>query len=187
MSDEHERKEQEQRSRAWYAVLGFGALTAGVAVIMRWMPDNPFYVPSEVPNTTRLNANQLTGAQAPMLSVRPSEMGSIGAGCRVSDVALVQNWLGPLRQTTLQCVGAYGDRARARGRRFAPDGWQARSPGDADGGDAGPAGCVVEFTFRDGRGARTAAWTVSDDRTAVTPANALAREISALTPGLRAR
>lgn len=178
------REEERKRAQVWYAVLGFGGLVAGAAVVLRWMPDNPFYTPSEVPNTTRLNADRLTGAGAPMLAVRPSEMGSIGPGCRVSDVALVQNWLGALRQSTLQSLEVYAERARRRGRRFEPAGWTARSPGD----DAGAgAGCAVEFAFREGREERRAAWMVAEDRTAVTPMNALAREISSLAPGLRAR
>ncbi len=188
-ADRHERKEQEQRSRAWYAILGFGALVAGAAVILRWMPDNPFNTPSELPNTTRLNADRLTGRAAPMLAVRPSEMGAVGSGCRVSDVALVQNAFGALRQTTLQGVEAYLDRQRARGRRVAPAGWSARPPtpdeSPRDGGEA--PGCVVELSLRDARGERRAAWTVSEDRVTVTPANDLAREVSALAPGLRRR
>jgi hypothetical protein len=188
MSDEQERKEQDVRTRSWYAVMGFGALTAGVAVIMRWMPDSPFNVPSELPNTTRLNADQLTGHAAPMLSVRPSEMGAIGGGCRVSDVALVQNWFGALRQTTLQSVEVYLDQQRARGRRAEPAGWSGRAAGEDSAGDGSPPpGCLVEFAVRDARGERRAVWAVSEDRAAVTPANALAREISALAPGLRRR
>lgn len=180
MTDRHERDEQRARAGAWYAVLGFGALAAGAFVVLRWIPDNPFYTPSELPNSTRLNADGLTGRAAPMLAVRPSEMGSIGAGCRVSDVALVQNHLGPLRQTTLQSIEAWS--ARRRGR-FEPIGWSAHPPAQ----DAGAAGCVVEFAFREGRAERRAAWRVSEDRYTVEPDNALAREISAMAPGLHAR
>ncbi len=182
--DKYERAEQKARTQAWYAVMGFGALVAGVAVIMRWMPDNPFNTPSELPNTTRLNADRLSGRPAPMLAVRPSEMGAIGSGCRVSDVALVQNNLGALHQTTLQGVEVWLDRARARGRRVTPGGWTARPP-DSDAGTS--VGCVVALALGDGRSAREAVWNVSDDRLTVTPANALAREIAALAPGLRHR
>lgn len=183
-SDTHEQKEQEQRSRAWYAILGFGALAAGAGVILRWMPDNPFNTPSELPNTTRLNADRLTGRAAPMLSVRPSEMGSIGAGCRVSDVSLVQNAFGPLHQTTLQSVEAYLDRRRSNGRRTEAAGWSARPPTE----DAGTVpGCVVELSLREGSRERRAAWNVSEDRVTVTPANDLAREIAAYMPGLHRR
>jgi hypothetical protein len=182
--DRHERDEQRARSASWYAVLGFGALTAGVAVIMRWMPDNPFSTPSELPNTTRLNADRLTGVNAPMLDLRPSELGAVGQGCRVSDIALVQNRFGALRQTTLQSIEVYVARSRSRGHTVRPAGWTARAP-DGDAGAAG--GCVVAFAFVDGRAERQALWNVSEDRADVTPANALAREISALAPGLRAR
>lgn len=182
--DAQERKEQEQRSRAWYAILGFGALVGGAAVILRWIPDNPFYTPSELPNTTRLNADQLTGRSAPMLSVRPSELGAIGAGCRVSDVSLVQNSFGALHQTTLQSLEAWLDRRRSGGRRAEPSGWFARAP-SPDGGELG--GCVVELSLREGNRERRAAWTVSEDRVTVAPANDLAREISAMAPGLRRR
>jgi len=187
--DRHQRKEDQARAGAWYAVLGFGALVAGAAVILRWIPDNPFYTPSEIPNTTRLNADRLTGANAPMLGVRPSELGAVGPGCRVSDVALVQNRLGALRQSTLQSIEVYAERARARGRRFRPLGWTGRGPdGDAGAeGDAGAAACVVVFAFDDGRGERRALWSVSEDRSVIEPANALAREIASLAPGLRAR
>lgn len=193
--DRHQRKEDQARAGAWYAVLGFGALVAGAAVILRWIPDNPFYTPSEIPNTTRLNADRLTGANAPMLGVRPSELGAVGPGCRVSDVSLVQNRLGALRQSTLQSIEVYAERARARGRRFRPLGWTARgTEGDAgperDAGterDAGAAACVVVFAFDDGRGERLALWSVSEDRSVIEPANALAREIASLAPGLRAR
>lgn len=181
-SDSQERKEQAQRSSAWYAVLGFGALAAGASVILRWMPDNPFNTPSELPNTTRLNADRLTGRSAPMLAVRPSEMGAIGAGCRVSDVSLVQNAFGPLRHTTLQSLEGWLDRRRSTGRRAEPAGWTARPPGD----DAG-VGCVVELSLREGNRERRAAWSVSEDRVTVTPANDLAREIASVTPGLRRR
>jgi len=182
--DRHERDEQRARTASWYAVLGFGALTAGAAVILRWIPDNPFNTPSELPNTTRLNADRLTGANAPMIDLRPSELAAVGPGCRVSDISLVQNHLGALRQTTLQSIEAYAARARSRGRPFRPAGWTARSP-DADAGEA--SGCVVVFSFGDGRGQRQARWAVSEDRAEVAPADALAREISALAPGLRAR
>lgn len=190
-ADRHERDEQRARTSAWYAVMGFGALVAGAAAILRWIPDNPFYTPSELPNTTRLNADRLTGVNAPMIDLRPSELGAVGQGCRVSDIALVQNHLGPLRQTTLQSLEAYAARARARGRRFAPAGWTARGAGGDAGPDAvtdgGAVGCVVAFTFSDGRAERRALWAVSDDRYTVAPANDLAREIAALSPALRAR
>lgn len=180
--DRHQRAEDRARAGAWYAVLGFGALVAGAAVILRWIPDNPFNTPSELPNTTRLNADRLTGVHAPMLSVRPSELGAVGPGCRVSDIALVQNRLGALRQTTLQSIEVYAERARARGRRFRPGGWSARAA-SGDGGSA----CEVVFTFDEGRGERSARWSVSDDRTTIEPADDVARALSALAPGLRAR
>lgn len=174
---EYERQEQKQRAQAWYAVVGFGVLVAGVAVILSWMPDNPFSRPSETPHTTRLNASALTGRDAPMLAVTPSQQAAIGAGCRVSDVALVQEWRGSFHMTNTEALLAYAD--RARGRRFAPNGWTADGAVDAG------AGCVVVFHAREGRAAKDARWTVSDDRTTVTPDNAFARELAAMLPSRR--
>ncbi len=154
---EYERQEQKQRAQAWYAVVGFGVLVAGVAVILSWMPDNPFSRPSETPNTTRLNASALT--------------------CRVSDVALVQEWRGSFHMTNTEALLAYADRARSR--RFSPDGWTADGAADAG------TGCVVVFHAREGRAAKDARWTVSDDRTTVTPDNAFARELAAMLPSRR--
>lgn len=175
--DEYERKEQQQRAQAWYAIVGFGVLIAGVAVILQWMPENPFSRPSETPHTTRLNAGALTGRDAPMLAVSPSQRAAIAAGCRVSDVALVQEWRGAFRLTNTEALLAYADRAR-RGR-FAPQGWTAEVPGD------GGSGCVVVFRAREGGRAREARWTVSDDRTVITPADAFARELAAALPPRR--
>ena len=203
--DANERDEQRQRSRAWYAILGLGALTAGAIVVLRWIPDNPFNSPSELPGTSRYNADQLTGTSAPMLAAPPSAAASVGAGCRLGDVALVQNWRGPLRQTPTDVLLARGDRAHARGRRFDVVGWSARGeddPGDArDGGDGTPtgatagatagttagttAGCAVTFAWRDERGEHRAVWDVSPDRRAVTPTNDLAREITNAPPSAR--
>jgi hypothetical protein len=185
--DRAQREEDRARAGAWYAVLGFGALVAGAAVILRWIPDNPFSTPSELPNTTRLNADRLTGVHAPMLGVRPSELSAVGSGCRVSDIALVQNRPGALRQTTLQSLEVFAERSRARGRRFRPAGWTARGPDGDAGADAAAGGCVVTFTFEDGRGPHHARWLVAEDRLTVEPANDLAREIAALAPGLRPR
>jgi hypothetical protein len=122
-----------------------------------------------------------------MLSVRPSEMGSIGQGCRISDIALVQNHLGPLRQSTLQSLEVYVENLRRRRERFDPVGWRARAddPNTRDASDR--AGCLVEFAMRTPRGERVALWRVSPDRAEVTPANSLAQAISALAPRLRAR
>lgn len=173
---EYERREQQQRAQAWYAIVGFGVLVAGVAVILSWMPDNPFSRPSETPNTTRLNADRLTGRGAPMLAVTPSQQAAIGAGCRVSDVALVQEWRGAFHMTNTEALLAYSD--RARGRRFEPGGWTAEA------GDGG-LGCVVLFNAREGRAAKQARWTVSDDRTVITPDNAFARELAAMLPPRR--
>jgi hypothetical protein len=186
-AERHRRQEERARAGVWYAVLGFGALVAGAAVILRWVPDNPFYTPSELPNTTRLNADRLTGPSAPMLGVRPSELGAVGAGCRVSDIALVQNHLGVLRQSTLQAIERYAERVRARGRAFHPRGWTARG-GDGDAGrDGATVACEVTFTFTDGHREHQARWHVSHDRTLVEPANDLARELAALPPPLRPR
>ena len=173
-SDEYERKEQQQRAQAWYAIVGFGVLVAGVAVIMQWMPDNPFSRPSETPHTTRLNSGALTGHDAPMLGVAPSAQGSIGPGCRVSDVALVQEWRGAFRLTNTEALLAYSE--RARGRRFAPEGWTAA--GAADGG----LGCEVVFHAHEGGRAKEARWTVDDERTVVTPVDGFARQLAAMLP-----
>lgn len=184
MSDEHERKEQQQRSAAWYAILGLGALTAAAAVVLRWLPNNPFQVPSELPNTTQLNARGLEGVAAPRLAMAPSQERAIGAGCRTSDVAMVQEWRNALRVTTTQSIMGWMDRAGARGARLDVVGWTAEGD-DVDAGDMGERGCVVRFTVRDRRGPRAAAWHVSGDRTEVTPMNDLAREITALSPRRR--
>lgn len=174
---EYERQEQKQRAQAWYAIVGFGVLVAGVAVILSWMPDNPFSRPSETPNTTRLNSTALTGRDAPLLAVSPSQQSAIGPGCRVSDVALVQEWRGSFRLTNTEALLAYAD--RARGRHFTSEGWTAGS-----GADAG-VGCVVVFHGREGRAAKEARWTVSEDRTVITPDNAFARELAAMLPPRR--
>ena len=173
-SDEYERKQQEQRAQAWYAIVGFGVLVAGVAVILQWMPENPFSQPSETPHTTRLNASALTGRDAPMLAVSPSQQSAIAPGCRVSDVALVQEWRGAFRLTNTEALLAYS--GRARGGRFAPNGWTAEAPGD------GGTGCEVVFHAREGGRAKDARWTVSDDRTVITPANDFARTLAAMLP-----
>lgn len=184
MSDEHSRKEQEQRSAAWYAILGLGALTAAAAVVLRWLPNNPFQTPSELPNTTTLNARRLEGVAAPRLALTPSQERAIGAGCRSSDVAMVQEWRNPLRVTVTQSIMGWVDRAEARGGRVEVQGWSAEGD-DVDAGDMGERGCLVRFTVRDRRGVRAAAWHVNGDRTEVTPANDLAREITALSPRRR--
>ncbi|TAK24247.1 MAG: hypothetical protein EPO40_24800 [Myxococcaceae bacterium] len=173
-SDEYERKEQEQRAQSWYAIVGFGVLVAAVAVILQWMPENPFSQPSETPHTTRLNAGALTGRDAPMLAVTPSQRAAIAPGCRVSDVALVQEWRGAFRLTNTEALLAYASRAR-RGR-FTADGWGADTPGD------GGAGCVVVFRAHVGGRAKEARWTVSEDRTVISPANEFARELAAMLP-----
>ena len=176
-SDDYERKEQEQRAQAWYAIVGFGVLIAGVAVILQWMPENPFSQPSETPHTTRLNAGALTGRDAPMLAVSPSQQAAIAAGCRVSDVALVQEWRGAFRLTNTEALLAYAERPH-RGR-FSADGWTAEAPGD------GGVGCVVVFHSREGGRAKDARWTISDDRTVIAPANDFARELGAMLPARR--
>ncbi len=174
-SELRERKDQQQRAQAWYAVVGFGVLVAGVAVIMAWMPDNPFSRPSELPNTTRLNASTLTGHDAPMLAVTPSQQAAIGPGCRVSDVSLVQNHRGAFQRTITEAL-----LARSSRRGFASVGWTAGAGGD------GGVGCEVVYRFREGATAREARWTISDDRAVITPANdqALALE-RAMTPRRR--
>lgn len=176
-SDEYERKEQQQRAQAWYAIVGFGVLVAGVAVILQWMPENPFSRPSETPHTTTLNTNALVGRSAPMIAVTPSQRENIGAGCRISDVALVQEWRGAFRLTNTEALLAHAGRAR-RGR-FEPQGWSAEAPGD------GGTGCVVVFRAREGGRAREARWAVSEDRTEVTPLDEFARALAAMLPPRR--
>jgi len=176
-SDEYERKEQQQRAQAWYAIVGFGVLVAAVAVILQWMPENPFSQPSETPHTTRLNATALTGRDAPMLAVTPSQREAIAPGCRVSDVALVQEWRGAFRLTNTEALLAYAERAR-RGR-FVADGWSAEAPGD------GGTGCVVVFRSHEGGRPREARWTVSEDRTVISPSDGFARELAAMLPPRR--
>jgi hypothetical protein len=175
--DEYERKEQQQRAQAWYAIVGFGVLVAGVAVILQWMPENPFSRPSETPHTTRLNAGALTGRDAPMLAVSPSQQAAIAPGCRVSDVAIVQEWRGAFRLTNTEALLAYSGRGR-RGR-FTPGGWTAEAPGD------GGTGCEVVFRAREGARTREARWTVSEDRTVITPVSGFARELAAMLPSRR--
>lgn len=80
-SDEYERGGGAW-AQSWYAIVGFGVLVAAVAVILQWMPENPFSQPSETPHTTRLNAGALTGRDAPMLAVTPSQRAAIAPGCR---------------------------------------------------------------------------------------------------------
>jgi hypothetical protein len=176
-SDEYERKEQQQRAQAWYAVVGFGVLVAGVAVILQWMPENPFSRPSETPHTTALNAGALTGRAAPMLAVTPSQRSAIAAGCRVSDVAIVQEWRGAFRLTNTEALLAYSERG-GHGR-FVSDGWTADAPGD------GGVGCVVVFHAREGGRLREARWTVSEDRTGIAPVNDFARALAAMLPPRR--
>lgn len=175
MEDRYEREEQRQRAKAWYAIMGLGALTAGVLVIMSFLPNNPFHVPSELPGTSRLNSEALTGngTAMPLLAVTPSQRAAIGPGCRVSDVALVQEHRNALRQTVSEGILAHADRARGR---FETVGWTARAGGDDAGADVG---CVVEFAYREGRTARTARWVVSPDRLTVTPVDERARAFSA--------
>lgn len=168
-TDEYERKEQQQRAQAWYAIVGFGVLVAGVAVILQWMPENPFSRPSETPHTTRLNSGALTGHDAPMLAVTPSQQGAIGPGCRVSDVALVQEWRGAFRLTNTEALLAYAGRAR----RFTADGWTAA--GAPDGG----LGCEVVFHAHEGGRPKEARWVVDAERVTVTPADAFARQLAA--------
>ena len=121
MQDSYERQEQKQRAQAWYAILGLGALTAGVLVIMSFLPNNPFHVPSELPGTSQLNSEALTGANQtqPLLPVTPSERAAVGPGCRVSDIALVQEQRNALRQTVSEGLMAYA----ARRSRFEGQGW----------------------------------------------------------------
>lgn len=176
-SDDYERKEQEQRAQAWYAVVGFGVLVAAVAVILQWMPENPFSQPSETPHTTRLNAGALTGRDAPMLAVTPSQQAAIAAGCRVSDVALVQEWRGAFRLTNTEALLAYS--ARPHRGAFSPEGWTADASRD------GGVGCEVVFHSREGSRAKDARWTISDDRTVIAPANDFARELAAMLPARR--
>jgi hypothetical protein len=172
MQDSYERQEQKQRAQAWYAILGLGALTAGVLVIMSFLPNNPFHVPSELPGTSQLNSEALTGANQtqPLLPVTPSERAAVGPGCRVSDIALVQEQRNALRQTVSEGLMAYA----ARRSRFEGQGWTAQGS-DADAGAA----CVVRFGWREGRAAHSAAWSVSEDRLTVTAANDDARTLAA--------
>lgn len=173
MQDRYEREEQKQRAQAWYAIMGLGALVAGVLVIMSFLPNNPFHVPSELPGTSQMNSEALTGTGAqPLLAVTPSQRGAIGPGCRVSDVSLVQEHRNVLRQTVSEAVLHYA----ARHRGFESLGWTARGAV----GDAGPEpGCVVTFSWREGRLTREATWMLSPDRQSVTPTNEHARTLSA--------
>lgn len=175
MEGQYEREEQKQRAQAWYAIMGLGALVAGVLVIMSYLPNNPFHVPSELPGTSRLNSDAITGngTAMPMLAVTPSQRGSIGPGCRVSDVALVQEHRNALRQTVTEGILAYADRARGR---FETVGWTAGAGGEDAGADVG---CVVSFAYREGRSARVARWVVAPDRQTVTPVDDRARAFSA--------
>lgn len=172
MSDEWERKEQEERSKAWYAILGLGALVAGAFVILSWLPNNPFNVPSELPGMSRLNSTALNGGAAPTLPVTGSVAQHIGAACQVSDIARVQSWREPLRAyNTADAITAFAERTRG----FEVVGWNALSPSEDAGSDAG---CVVTFTFRAGRSQRVAHWAVSADRQTVTAVDELARTVS---------
>lgn len=172
MQDQYERQEHRQRAQAWYAIMGLGALTAGVLVIMSFLPNNPFHVPSELPGTSRLNSEDLTGAQQtqPLLPVTPSERAAVGPGCRVSDIALVQEQRNPLRQTVSEGLLHYASRRP----RFEGLGWTAQG-GDADAGAA----CVVQFSWREGRATHAARWSVSADRLSVSPMNDDARSLGA--------
>jgi hypothetical protein len=175
VQDRYAREEEKQRAQAWYAIMGLGALTAGVLIIMQYLPNNPFNVPSELPGTSRLNSDAITGSGAgaamPLLSVTPSQRAAVGPGCRVSDIALVQEHRNALRQTVSE-----GILARAERGRFEVVGWQARGGGDDAGAELG---CVVEFSWREGRAARVARWNVSLDRLTVTPADDRSRALSA--------
>ncbi len=173
--DDHERAEQRTRAQAWYAILGLAALTAGVFVVLRWLPDNPFHVPSELPNTTQFNSDGLTGRSAPMLNVTPAERAALGPSCRVSDVALVREWRSPLRVTVAEALLRYVER---RGRGVEPGGWHGESPPD----DAGAVACVVRFRLRE-RGRQTSAeFGVDAERQTVTARNDLARHLMGLGP-----
>lgn len=170
--NEFEREEQAQRSKAWYAILGLGALTAGAMVILRWLPNNPFHVPSEVPNTSRFNSDELTGGEAPMLGATPSERASLAPGCRVSDIALVQNWRSPLRVTVTDAILRYTERRAG----IQVTGWSGESPGE----DASAVACVVTFSFTEQRRAQQARWSLDPGRLAVSPLNDLARRFMSL-------
>lgn len=177
MEGPYEREAQKQRAQAWYAIMGLGALTAGVLVIMSFLPNNPFHVPSELPGTSRLNSDAITGTREamPLLAITPSQRAAIGPGCRVSDVALVQEHRNALRQTVSEGVMNYA----ARRARFEVIGWTARGA-EADAGvDGGALGCVVTLSWREGRRTLDARWGVAEDRLSVTPLNALARTLSA--------
>ncbi len=175
----NEQREHKQRAQAWYAVMGLAALTAGAWAILRWIPDNPFNAPSDSPSSSRYNAEQLTGAAAPMLGAPPSARGAVG-GCRLGDVALVQNHQGSLLQTPMDVLLARASRAHDRGNRFDVVGWSARGIPSTSGGDID--GCEVTFTYRDVHGEERAIWGVSSDRQRVTPLNDLARAITNATP-----
>jgi len=169
-----ERAEQRTRTQAWYAILGLAALTAGVFVVLRWLPDNPFHVPSELPNTTQFNSDGLTGRSAPMLNVTPSERAALGPSCRVSDVALVREWRSPLRVTVSEALLRYLERRRSA----QPDGWHGESPSD----DAGTVACIVRFRLRDHGRATSAEFGIDPARQNVTGRNALARHLMGLGP-----
>jgi hypothetical protein len=178
--DDHERAAERTRAQAWYAILGLAALTAGVFVILRWLPDNPFHVPSELPNTTQFNSDALTGRAAPMLNVTPSERAALGPSCRVSDVALVREWRSPVRVTVSEALMRYLER---RGRAAEPGGWHGESPDD----DAGAVACIVRFRLRDRGHAVSADFGVDPDRQRVTARNDLARHLMGLGPPPRTR
>jgi hypothetical protein len=136
--------------------------------------------PPDLPSTSQVNQRLIQGENTPLLTVTPSQRAAIGQGCRVSDIALVQSWMGPFRQTTVQSIMAWEPRARRRSSRLEIIGWSARAPTESElPTDGGLAGCVVSFRVRDGRREKSALWRVSDDRTDVAPANDLAREITA--------
>ncbi len=181
MSDEWERKEQEQRSKAWYAILGMGALVGGAFVILAWIPDSPFNVPSELPGMSRLNSTALRGNAAPALPTTSATAAGIGAACQVSDISRVQSWREPLRAYNVaDAITVHAERARS----FEVVGWNALSPDE----DAGAGvGCVVTFTYREAGRQRVARWNVSEDRQTVTPADDTARALSLRPTGRRRR
>lgn len=174
-----EREEQNQRSRAWYAILGLAALTAGAMVILRWLPNNPFHVPSEVPNTSRLNSDELTGSAAPMLGATPTQRAGLAPGCRVSDIAIVQNWRSPLRVTVTDAILRYSQSRRD----FHVEGWGGESPDD----DAGAQGCIVTFTWSEQGRTEQARFSVDAARITINADNAHARRFMSLTPHPRPR
>ncbi len=173
--------EKKQESRAvWYGLLGLAAVASVGALAVKWLPADRFMAPPDLPSTSQVNQRLIQGENAPMLAVTPSQRAAIGQGCRVSDIALVQSWRGPFRQTTVQSIMAWEPRARRRSSRLEIIGWSARAPAESElPTDGGLTGCVVSFTVRDGRREKSALWRVSDDRTDVAPANDLAREITA--------